>query len=162
VIESGEFPESSSALCDLVRGWRDCFVGAPEEAPSAEVQRVWQLIFAETVSMVALAFKDQGFQEEQEWRLVYRKSEIIPDDGVNLPIHFRPRNGLTLPFSKIRFDKYIVSTPSERPIIDIVMGRRNYSNIAGFALEKFLISLGDWHEEIHIQYSRIPLRSWST
>lgn len=155
--------EQERALSELVRKWRQSFVGLSEgDEYFGPTMRIMELTFAEAFSMVGLAFKDKGFREEEEWRLVYRKSEVVPDDGVNFPIDFRARNGSPMPFARVGFGSDEGAAEFVRPIRDVVMGRRNYSNVAGFALVKFFLSLGGWHEDIGIRLSSIPLRAWST
>lgn len=155
--------EQNLALAGLIQTWRNCFSNSAGTSNySNSTLRALELMFAEIVSMVGLGFKDKGFREEEEWRLVYRKSEVVPDDGINFPIEFRARNGSPMPFARISFDQDESEKEFSKPIRDVVMGRRNYSNVAGFALVKFFLSLGGWHEEIAIRQSDIPLRAWST
>jgi hypothetical protein len=155
--------EQDLALAKLIRKWRDCFTDdAGNVHYSNSTLRALELMFAEIISMVGLGFKNKGFSEEEEWRLVYRKSEIVLDDGINFPIDFRARNGNPVPYARISFNRDESANDFRKPIQYVVMGRRNYSVVTGFALVKFLLSLGGWHQDIGIRQSAIPLRAWST
>lgn len=96
--------EHRRLLVDLVVRWRT----APKDLPLADNDRpahnLARLIFAVAFAEVIAGLKHPSFAEEQEWRLVYRRTSKetpdgrVLDDGLDLKREFRPRGGVLLPY----------------------------------------------------------------
>jgi hypothetical protein len=79
------------------------FAQNPEGVPGVQM---FLAVIAEMLLEEAVAFKDQAFEVENEWRIVVRPRETYKqadDDGGKspAPIHFRTSNGLIVPYVKM-------------------------------------------------------------
>ena len=144
-------------LCDLTRRWREAFFDVPPESEGPAPWRAGELVFAESFSRIAINFKNPGFREEDEWRLVYRQSQIIPDDDSKISLDFRTRDGMLLPYAKIGVASEEGKTEN-LPVSSINVGPARYQTNAGFAIESYLKHLAIPAGSIAITHSPTPLR----
>jgi hypothetical protein len=150
--------EQRKQLCELCRRWREAFVGIPPESAGPAPWRAGELVFAECFSRIAIGFKSSGFREEDEWRLVYRQSQIIRDDHSGGKSNFRTRDGMLLPFVEIE-GVHEDDNPTERlPIVSVNIGPAKYQVNSRFAVELYLKFLDIPLESIAIGLSPTPLR----
>jgi hypothetical protein len=149
--------QQRSELCELARRWRSTFVDPPKIEEDRPAWRAGEFVFAQSFAMVTLAYKNPAFREEQEWRLIYIKQQIIPDDGINLSIDYRARRGVPISYARIPLGVPDSSRPF--PISEIVKSPRHYSNVAGYAVGKFLASLGVPLGSLSVRDSEVPLRT---
>src|SRR5258708_2424958 len=63
---------------ELVKRWREVFTNLKPEDDTRPNRRLGAFSFAQLFAYLALAFKNQKFGEEQEWRLVFRRQRIFP------------------------------------------------------------------------------------
>jgi len=145
-------------LCDICRRWREAFIDIPPESEGPAPWRVGELVFAESFSRIAIGFKNSGFREEDEWRLVYRQSQIIQDDDSRTHLEFRTRDGMLLPYMEIEGVPSGDESPDRLPIVSVNIGPAKYQANAGFAIESFLKYLSIPFESITIKHSPTPLR----
>jgi len=147
--------QQRARLVDILQRWRASFVEPSSEEDGHSLRRIAGLVFAEALSLLVVSFKNRTFEEEREWRLVYRRLKVIPDDGTGLQIHFRARGDMLLPYVPIPTsgDAFI-----RLPLHEIVMGPNRYRNLAGYAVEQLLQSLG-YGTEIPVRASSVPLRT---
>jgi hypothetical protein len=102
--------------------------------------------------LLAACFKDSGFQEEMEWRLVARES--TPDQRYEVDLQFRtgPRN--LVPYICLPWRR----SAAEPVISEIVVGPTPHMKIACEAVTMLLRSLSVPCESV--RESRIPFRNW--
>lgn len=90
--------EQDRLIRDLVNRWRTVFKDIPAEVDGNQLRRIGAFVFAQCFAMLAVCFKSEAFQEEKEWRLVYRRQVTLPDDGSGLIVGFRDRNSMITPY----------------------------------------------------------------
>lgn len=145
--------EQRRLLRDLLDRWRDLFSHQSDWGPEPETSRIIQLMFAETLSHLAISFKNTSFSEEREWRFAYRRSAIVPDDGLNFELRFRTRNGMLLPYVGI---PVLSGEEAQKALKGVLVGPTLYPEQAGYAAMRLLGHLG--HVEVPVSSSDIPLR----
>lgn len=152
-----EYDESThrQRLVDLVNRWRETFHDVPEFNQDRRSWNLGAMLLAEAFSEIAVGFKNPVFEEEKEWRLVYRRFEMIPDDS--LSVSFRHRNGMPLPYVSLALGD---SSAEHRVIDDIVIGPTRYLPLAGYGTEQFLRALSPEYKKISVRHSTVPLRPY--
>jgi hypothetical protein len=139
---------------DLVQRWRQIFRDAQLEEFDKQIRRLGAFVFAQAFSFLAATFKTEAFQEEDEWRLAYRRQVVIQDDS-GLGIDFRERKGMVASFAPMPLPPV---SEAVLPVRHIVMGATANLNLAGFGLAQFLKSVGYPEKAIRISPSAVPLR----
>ena len=108
MLVSVSYDEGTQAveLAELVARWRQVFRDVPPRADDPGTWRMAGLLFAEAFSLVAVRYKKRVFEEEREWRLVYRRLPMLPeepDDPGELPaLRFRHRDQMPLPYVAVK------------------------------------------------------------
>lgn len=142
-------------LVDLVRRWRETFRDVPEINQDPRPWNLAAMLLAEAFSEIAVGFKNPVFEEEKEWRLVYRRFEMIPDDS--LSVAFRYRNGMTLPYVPLPLGD---PDDDSRALDEVVIGPTRYPNLAGYGVEQFLRALSPDYRNVQVSHSTVPLRPY--
>ncbi len=126
--------EQKRLIRNLIDGWRSIFDG---EAPLAGGWLAMAAaLFAQSLGLLAVSFKNTAFSEENEWRLVYvrpRFPQPLPEEHFNVDV--RARDGVPVPF--VRFVP--VGTPEQSPrlpIESVIIGPNRYQDLA---------TSGVWH-----------------
>ena len=142
---------------ELVKRWRLMYLESMAE-DSRTKNHVEAMLFAQMFAWLAVSFKNKGFEEEREWRIVYlrpRLPETLPDESFEF--HFRSIGGISAPY--VRFERPVVDEKvGYLPIDSIHVGPHRYPELA---------MSGIWHllakyrptEEIAIEKSATPLRT---
>jgi hypothetical protein len=151
--------EQDRLLRELVARWRSAFKDIPAAEDVRQARRLGAFVFAQAFSYLAAAFKSGAFEEEQEWRLVYRRQVIMPDDGSGLAVRFRDRDGMVTPYVALKGVPANGETAATLPVKRIVMGPTKYPRLAGHGLERFVMNLGYPAGSVIIDLSTVPLRT---
>jgi hypothetical protein len=151
--------EQDRLMHELVDRWRSVFKDIPSEQDVPQVRRLGAFVFAQAFSYLAMAFKNSAFGEEQEWRLVYRRQVILPDDGTGLQVSFRDRDGMVAPYVAMIAVPTKDGSTARFPVSRIVMGPTNYPKLAGHGMVRFLASLGYPTGAVTVDLSVVPLRT---
>lgn len=147
--------EQSKLVRELVSEWRNLFKGAPADQFPQQVRRLGAFVFAQAFSFLAATFKREGFAEEDEWRLFYRRQAVLKDDA-DLAINFRERKGFPASYARIPLP---VVSDRITPVRHVFLGPTAANwNLAGFAVSRLMQSAGYVDEAIRISPSRISLR----
>lgn len=149
--------EQCRRLALLVRRWREHFVDVAARDAIPGPWRIADLVFAEAFSMIAVAFKSHAFEEEREWRLVYRRSKVVPEDGLGLQVSFRSRDEMVLPYVGLPA-RLLGSETALLPAVGVTFGPTKYPDAAGYAVDQLARSLG-YPKDFPVVRSVIPLRS---
>lgn len=139
---------------DLMERWRGLFRSQSEWGSEPMTSRSMQLLFAICLSDLAASFKNASFREEQEWRLIYGKSNIVPDDSTGMKVRFRTRQNMLLPYVAIPESPKVLL-----PIKEILVGPTRYPAHAGYAVQKLLEEVGYERNSIPVHQSAVPLRA---
>jgi len=145
-----------SQLRELVSRWRDVFVDPPTYEQDQITWERAKVVFAQALSLTAVAFKHPAFREEDEWRLVYRRFRLLPQPG--LAVSYRPLNEVLVPY--VRIDVRNEGDPDSLrlPLTEIVIGPTRDRDIARNALDGFLNSLGYPTGSVRVRSASAPLR----
>jgi len=97
-------------------------------------------IIADILLDEVVAFKDQAFEVENEWRIVVRPRELYKqgtDDGgkTPVPIYFRTRNGLIVPYVKMLPTK---NHHTKLPIVSVRTGPTLDKNNAALSVNMLM------------------------
>lgn len=92
------------------------------------------------------SFKNQGFKEESEYRLIYDVNNIYNKES-RLPVRYRSNGKFIVPYVNFEFGDKL-------PITDIMVGQSPYSDKIKQGLELLLKSEG--YKEIKVKLSQIP------
>jgi Protein of unknown function (DUF2971) len=139
---------------DLIKRWREMFKGARSEQFPRHVRRLGAFVFAQAFLFLAATFKNRAFEEEDEWRLVYRH-QIVIEDGSGIKLDFRERKGMVASYATLQLP---APTQQVLPIRRIVVGPTANAGLAIFGLTGFLKSVGYPDEAVQISPSVVPLR----
>ncbi len=152
--------EQDRLIRELVSRWRGAFTDLLPEEDIRQVRKLGAWAFAQSFSLLAVAFKNRTFAEEQEWRLLYRRQQIIPD-GSGLTVSFRDRYGMITPYVVFGAAPPKKDSVAVLPVRDIVMGPTTDPRLAGFGIERFLHALGYPAGSVTVRPSAVPLRAYS-
>jgi len=131
---------------ELLGNLVDRFVSRIKDEGTAELQLFSSLLLAR-VQYYLVSFKNNAFQEEGEWRLVY--TIPIPTDQRDL--RFRASGGLIVPY-------YVLTPPGHDllPIESVYQGPRAAPEIGEESLKYLLWKSG--YKNVEVKDSGIPLR----
>lgn len=146
--------EQKRLISDLVDRWRVMFKGANAQDFDYQRRRLAAFVFGQALSFLEASFKNVAFEEEEEWRLVYRRQVLLQYEGP-LPVDFRERLGMVMPYARFPLPPI---TEDSAPVRRIVLGPTEYPKLAGFGLVQFLKSIGYREELIQVVPSVVPLR----
>ena len=112
----------------------------------------------EIVTMLSLfhvRFKHAAFQEEQEWRLSYKRH--------HKPMRhqqFRSRRSMLIPHIEAEINKSLEETPlvEGEHIREVIVGPSAHAELNKQSIERFLHSMG--RDEIPVVLSSTPYRDW--
>jgi hypothetical protein len=102
--------------------------------------RMFLAVIAEMLLEEAVAFKDQAFEVEKEWRIVVRPRELhkqANDDGgkTPVPVYFRTSNGLIVPYVKMLPTK---NHHTKLPIVSVRTGPTLDKNNAALSVNMLM------------------------
>lgn len=146
--------EQESKIADLVKRWDDVFGAADPNDFNEQVIRLGAFSFAQTLSFMAALFKNEGFKEEQEWRLVYRRQGLL-HEAKPLGIGHRERMGMVAGYARLPLPAV---TEKSVPIRNVIVGPADNPNLAMIGVHQFQKSLGYPEELIRVGRSVISLR----
>src|SRR5258708_904583 len=146
--------EQESKIGDLVLRWSKVFDGADPTNFNPQVIRLGAFAFAQTLSFLAALFKDDGFREEAEWRLVYRP-QLLLQESVQLHVDYRELRGIVVGYARIPLPQI---TEKAVPVRDVTVGPTDNPDLARMGVFHFQKSLGYPEEMIRVSRSVIPLR----
>jgi hypothetical protein len=153
-----EDSEQDRLLRQLVGHWRAVFKPSEQEA-TRQVRRLGAFVFAQAFSILAATFKNRGFAEEHEWRLVYLRQRLLADDGSGFQVRFRAMKGMMTPYTPMQLAPINENAAPRLPLSEIVMGPTTNARLAGHGLMRFLQSLGYPDASVPIRESTVPLRA---
>ena len=115
-------------------------------------------IIADILLDEVVAFKDQAFEVENEWRIVVRPRELYKqgtDDGgkAPVPIYFRTSNGLIIPYVKMLPTK---NHHTKLPIVSVRTGPTLDKNNAALSVNMLMQKNG--YSGVAVTGSEITLR----
>lgn len=111
--------------------------------------------FSDVLLRYVPLFKNQSFFSEQEMRYVYTRSAA---SGRDRSIHFRPRNGLILPFMKFRLLDREGQPLDTLPILHIIVGPCPQQKDLADSIKYYLRNNGNPDLVYCVRRSTIPYR----
>jgi hypothetical protein len=104
------------------------------------------------ISSYAVQYKDEAFQEEKEWRIVY----IQPSVDIIDEIKFKFSNKILIPYVELDLTGSSEAVTNKLPITSIMQGPQSHPEIGSYSLKLFLKQ--NHYENVGIQKSSISLR----
>jgi hypothetical protein len=98
------------------------------------------------ISMLAPLFKNQGFQEEAEWRIVA--------EGPIEPVQFRTNMSYLAPFVELE----VLSETTVSALREVIIGPNPNQRRCESSVKKLLVSCG--FGEVEVKLSPLPFNSW--
>jgi len=142
---------------ELVKRWRLMYLESMVE-DSRTKNHVEALLFAQMFAWLAVSFKNRGFEEEREWRIVYLRPRLpitLPNESFEF--YFRSIAGISAPY--VRFERPTVDEKvGQLPINSINVGPHRYPELAMSGIWHLLAKYRS-NEEIAIEKSATPLRT---
>jgi hypothetical protein len=140
---------SEDALGTHIDSLIDLFT-APDFKMSSVNPRNYEMTFATELSWLAPLYKDPGFSEEGEWRLIIREAFVAN----SLAMQFRPGRSTLIPYYAIPF---VYKGHAVLTLREIVIGPTANPQLAEAALSDLLV-WADLDDDVAIKYSSIPFR----
>lgn len=105
-----------------------------------------------------VAFKDEAFAVEKEWRIVVRPREIIKkgtDDGgkAHIPVMFRTMDGQLIPFVRL----IPTETKGKFPLVSVRFGPTKEERTSWLAI-RLLLHQNEYDFVKTVEGSKIPVR----
>jgi hypothetical protein len=126
--------------------------GAPPSMRPEPLTTVLVSVAERAILRAAVTFKDEGFREEQEWRVIVMRSHSVVDYSDEAsPVKFREQAGILVPYVTLNF----ADVPHWRACANVRVGPTVDKRRAVVSLQMLLDQQG--YRETNISSSPIPL-----
>jgi len=109
-------------------------------------------------SEALIAFKNSGYSEEGEWRLVQFGRAWTGDVQWLHPVQFRERKGQIIPYADLDLAQSGSSKGGKLPISQIVAGPTQDAELSDKALRLFVEDCGYGPDQVELRRSIVPFR----
>lgn len=141
-------------IVPIVSGLDSLATEAGEDQANAAVPSYLNLC-NEAISELRFCFKHPAFEEEREWRIVYRDG-AVQHETTRLVHQFRVREGLVVPYVELELERTGDGPASRLPISSVMVGPTADPDLAIKSI--FMLLRKHGYSDTSILTSDIPLR----